>query len=145
MSCHNDGGTIRVFGLIPYETGSWIALAWCVHCKVGFGMLSDKDYGWSDALTFWYDADQRSYRASPTNNVHWPRKPVELDIGRIEDRLNELIVTNPYGVPTHVSPEAGQMEIEDVPAPEVLPTSLWDGWMTGFAPGVLSGERSWRQ
>jgi hypothetical protein len=68
-----------------------------------------------------------------------------LNIGRVEKRLNELIVTDRYGVPTHVSPEAGQMEIDDVPVPEAPPASLWDGWMTGFAPGVLSGKRSWRQ
>ena len=146
MSCLNDGGKILVIGLIPYETGSWIALRWCFFCKVGFGELSDKDYGWSDAVTFWYDADERSYRTSQTNNGHWPHKKVELNLGRIEARLNELIVTDQYGRPTHVSPEAGHMEIEDVPPePGKLPASLWDGWMTGFKPGVLSGERDWRE
>jgi hypothetical protein len=145
MSCRNDGATIPVIGLIPYQPGSWIALGWCSWCKVGFGMLSDALYGWSDALTFWYDADERSYRVSPMNDARWPCRGVELIVGRVEDRLNELIVADRHGVPAHVSSEAGQMEIGEVPHPGYLPASLWDGWMTGFKPGVLTGKRRWRE
>jgi hypothetical protein len=144
VSCAFDGGTIVVFGLIPYENGSWIALAWCVYCKVGFGQFSNKDYGWGDAITFWYEPDNQSYRAAQTNVVHWPYRRIELNIELIEERLNKLIVIGRDGMPTGVAPEAGLMQIDDVPEPEELPASLWDGWMTGFAPGVLSGERSWR-
>jgi hypothetical protein len=60
LSCRNDGATILVIGVIPYDAGSWIMLAWCRFCEVGFGQLSDPDYGWSDALTFWYNAYERS-------------------------------------------------------------------------------------
>src|SRR5262249_34789 len=60
LSCLNDGGTIEVIGVIPYETGSWIAIAWCRFCGLGFGELSDKLYGWSHALTFRYAAAERS-------------------------------------------------------------------------------------
>jgi hypothetical protein len=137
LSCPNDGGEVPVFGLIPYEDGSWIALAWCVCCKLGLGAFSDKDYGWGwyGGFTFRLDVEEESYRVSPTNS---------LNVGSIEYSLNTLIVTNRHGVPTGVNSVAGQMEIEDVPDPGELPASLWDGWMTGFKPGVLSGERDWR-
>jgi hypothetical protein len=45
----------------------------------------------------------------------------------------------------NVSPDTAQMEIENLPLPENLLESLWVGWRTDFAPGVLADKRSWRQ
>jgi hypothetical protein len=145
LSCRNDGGGIRVLGVIPYETGSWLMLAWCRFCKEGIGLLSDPGYGWSDALTFRYDDRKRSYRASLTPAWRWPHRKVVLSVPRIEERLNDLIVADQDGVPRLVSPAAGQKDIEDAPVPVEPPATLWDGWMTGFAPGVLSRRCSWRR
>jgi hypothetical protein len=136
LVCLNDGSTIGVIGVIPYETDSWISLAWCHCCRIGVGAVSNKLYGWACALTFRYEAG--SYRVSPLDGAR-------LDFGLIEDRLNRWIAAGREGAPTAVSPEAGPMEIEDVPVPASLPASLWDGWMTGFKPGALSGKRDWRQ
>jgi hypothetical protein len=145
LSCLNDGGTIPVIGVIPYDASSWIMLAWCWCCKVGFGQLSDPGYGWSDALTFRYDSRKRSYRASLAVNWQSPHRKAALIVPHIEERLNDLIVADENGVPRHVSAAAGQMDIEDAPVPVEPPASLWDGWMTGFEPGVLSRTPSWRR
>ncbi len=125
-------------GGIPYDATSWIALAWCRFCGVGFGELSNRDYGWSDALVFRYDSNKLSYRVSLHNGVR-------LNVERLEANLNTIIEADPHGKPIGLAPEARQMKIEDVPIPPELPASLWDGWMTGFEPGVLSAKRKWRQ
>jgi hypothetical protein len=144
LTCRNDGGRVPVIGVIPYDAGSWIMLTWCYFCKEGYGELSDPDYGWSAALMFWYDTDTRSYRASLRPTWHWPHKEVALSVPCIEERLNHLIVADQNGVPRHLSPGAWQMQIEDAPVPVEPPLSLWDGWMTGFEPGVLARRPGWR-
>jgi hypothetical protein len=144
LICFNDGGSIPVIGVIPYDAGSWIMLAWCWYCKVGFGRLSDPDYGWSEALTFRYDSRERSYRASLIDDLHWPRTKRALNVPRVGERLDELIVIGRGGVPGRVRSAAGPMPVEDAPVPVEPPASLWDGWMTGFQPGVLSRRPGWR-
>jgi hypothetical protein len=138
LRCWNDGARIPVIGVIPYEAGSWIMLAWCPCCNAGFGQLSDPDYGWSDALTYWYDARNRCYRASLTDNAR-------LSVRPIEDRLNDLIAKVENGVPSHLTSLTGYMDIEDAPEPVPPPDSLWDGWMEGFEPGALARTREWRR
>jgi hypothetical protein len=93
--------------------------------------LRHKDHVWSDVFGFWYEVRKRSFRATLGEGTR-------LDSRLIEQRMNELIVAAENGEPTGVRPEAGQMEVEDVPVPEALPASLWDGWMTGFKPGQLA-------
>ena len=142
--CGNDRGLMPVLGVIPYEAGSWIMLTSCWYCNEGSGELSDPDYGWSDAVTFWYDSDERSYRASLAVNWRWPHRKAALIVPRVEERLNNLIVADENAVPRNVSAAAGQMDIEDASVPVEPPASFWDGWMTRFEPGVLSRRPSWR-
>lgn len=81
--CPMDGCEMPSIGEFHYGDNTSIKFAWCKWCKMGFGYLKDKDYGWEYIVDFILNLDTQTYTI---REIH----KADIDVELVEKCLTKL-------------------------------------------------------